>query len=234
MTVSRDFKGIWIPREIWLHQSLSIQAKALWAEIWSLHDREVGGCYASNEYLCEFMNLKQSRLTEILRELKDNGLLEDVSFDGRRKIIKAIVPDTEYQEKRKQTGKQPTGIPVSSLPENRQAHYRDPGTSHIYSNKDKKKEQQQEAPSACVVVSSQSNNNTDSLDELSITAAMKESIRKTNSSEKINVAVERVLAWHNRESDAAAITTVLQRCDSWDDNTKSFKEKNNHDSNTYF
>ena len=87
---NRDFKGIWIPKEIWLNQTISMQAKCLWAAIHSLYSDEYEGCYASNEYLCEFMGLQLRRLQELLRELKEAGLLEQKSFDGRRRVLNAL------------------------------------------------------------------------------------------------------------------------------------------------
>ena len=90
--MNRDFKGIWIPREIWLAQGLAPTEKILWAEINSLHDRERGGCYASNDYLMQFMGVKERRLQEMVSNLKAYGLVEQVSFDGRERILKAIVP----------------------------------------------------------------------------------------------------------------------------------------------
>lgn len=119
--MNRDFKGIWIPREIWLNKNLSIQAKALWSEIWSLHDRESGGCYASNEYLCEFLDIKLSRLKEIMKELRDNGYIIDISFDGRQRIIRANLPEPDYG------GQQPAGKPTPPQPENRPAPSLDSG-----------------------------------------------------------------------------------------------------------
>ncbi|MFW9872286.1 MAG: helix-turn-helix domain-containing protein [Candidatus Thorarchaeota archaeon] len=116
--MTRDFKGIWIPREIWLRQDLSIQAKALWAEIYSLHDREKGGCYASQEYFMEFLGLKLSRLKEILKELKDKELLKRASFDGRERILTAIMPPIDYGDRPadgRNTGQQTAGIPASPI-----------------------------------------------------------------------------------------------------------------------
>ncbi len=119
----RNFTHLVIPAEIWLRRDLSIQCKALWAEIRSLHDKNAGGCYASDEYLMEFMGLKRSRLHEIYKELKDKNLLEIVSFDGRRTIRRAIVPETEYIESpdtsNPPSGQQPSGKPDTSNPENR-------------------------------------------------------------------------------------------------------------------
>lgn len=90
--MNRDFKGIWIPREIWLAKDLHCQEKCLWAEIHSLFSEEKGGCYASNEYLGEFVGVKERRLQEMLANLKRLGWLEQVSFNGRQRILRAIVP----------------------------------------------------------------------------------------------------------------------------------------------
>ncbi len=91
--MNRDFKGIWVPREIWLAQGLAPTEKILWAEINSLHDRERGGCYASNDYLCDFMGVKERRLQEMIANLKSYGLIEQVSFNGRERILKAVTPE---------------------------------------------------------------------------------------------------------------------------------------------
>lgn len=103
--MNRDFKGIWIPREIWLSK-LSCIEKCVWAEIHSLFDRDRGGCYASNEYLCEFFGLKDRRLREIIYKLRDLGWIQEVSFDGRNRVIKAVVPPEDFKPevRAKQTG----------------------------------------------------------------------------------------------------------------------------------
>ena len=45
----RDFKGIWIPRELWLDRLLSCLERQLIAEIHSLDCGE-DHCYASNDH----------------------------------------------------------------------------------------------------------------------------------------------------------------------------------------
>jgi hypothetical protein len=97
--ISRDFKGIWIPREIWLRKDISALERSLWAEIHSLYDCEEGGCYASNEYLCEFFDVKERRLQEMISNLKEKGLIVQISFNGRKRVLKAIEPK-ESQETR--------------------------------------------------------------------------------------------------------------------------------------
>jgi len=96
--MNRDFKGIWIPKEIWLVPGLSKMSVILWAEIHSLYSPKHGGCYASNDYLCEFIGVKERQLQKYLRELKDAGLLEQKAFNGRFRILLALVPPHEYEE----------------------------------------------------------------------------------------------------------------------------------------
>jgi helix-turn-helix protein len=92
-TLKRKFRGIWIPAAIWL-APINVQSKILWAELDSLDDDEYGGCYASNKYLCNFMNIKERRLYELFEELKTNNLLITVSFNGRRTVRKAVLPES--------------------------------------------------------------------------------------------------------------------------------------------
>ena len=79
----REFQGILIPRGIWLAEGLSATEKVLWAEIDSLYDREKGGCYASNEYLANFMAVKERTIRDALCKFRQLQLIEDVSFNGR-------------------------------------------------------------------------------------------------------------------------------------------------------
>lgn len=105
IAVNRDFKGIWIPREVWLAQGLSPNEKILWAEIHSLHSREKGGCYAGNDYLCNFIGVKERRLQEMISNLKAYGLVVQVSFDGRERVIKAILPPEGFIARRAEVQK---------------------------------------------------------------------------------------------------------------------------------
>ena len=135
MSMSRAFQGIWIPKEIWLDKNISMQAKCLWAEISSLQDDQTGeGCFASNEYLMEFLGVKLSRLKEVMKELRDNNLLETVSFDGRRRFIRAIFPTHDYG------GQQTAGKPATGQPENRPSNGRNPGPPSYIENKEEIKD----------------------------------------------------------------------------------------------
>ena len=56
MENERGFKGVWIPREIWLSKELTLREKVMIVEIDSL-ETEDNGCYASNSYFSEFFNI---------------------------------------------------------------------------------------------------------------------------------------------------------------------------------
>ena len=86
----RDFKGIWIPKEIWLNERLSSTDKMLFAEINSLDGED--GCFASNEYLAEFMHLKTRSIQDSLKRLKEEGLVYQESFDGRARVLRTVMP----------------------------------------------------------------------------------------------------------------------------------------------
>jgi hypothetical protein len=82
----RDFKGIWIDRNIWLDQSLTYFEKILLAEIDSLNGKD--GCFASNEYLCNFFQEKERKIQDGLAKLKAKGYIYVESFDGRTRVLR--------------------------------------------------------------------------------------------------------------------------------------------------
>ena len=93
--VNRSFRGVWIPRDIWLNKDLSITEKCFLAEIDSLGGSEEG-CFASNQYFAEFFNLSKERARKIIGELNKKGYLEitltykEASKEVDQRIIKLI------------------------------------------------------------------------------------------------------------------------------------------------
>jgi len=87
MKENRDFKGVWIPKEIWLNTDLSIIEKVLLVEIDSL-DNSDRGCFASNEYLAKFVQLSESRVAHIISDLKKRQYIVVVFTDGRNRGLK--------------------------------------------------------------------------------------------------------------------------------------------------
>lgn len=139
----RHFTHLTIPAEIWLRRDISLQAKCLWAEIRSLHCPEAGGCYASEAYLCEFMQLKARSLYNILAELKKNNLLETVSCDGRKVIRRAIVPDADYGVAEQDCRKMQCSTAEKCTP----SLQKNAVPTYIYNKADNKEEREREASS---------------------------------------------------------------------------------------
>lgn len=81
--MQRDFKGVWIPKDIWLNEGLSVIEKVLIAEIDSLDNDPVKGCFASNEYLGKFVGVSAGRMANIISDLRKRGYVKQVFFDGR-------------------------------------------------------------------------------------------------------------------------------------------------------
>lgn len=71
--VQRDFKGIWIPREIWLSKELSLMEKVLFVEIHSLDNER--GCFASNQYFAEFFKMSARQIATHVTSLKSKGFV---------------------------------------------------------------------------------------------------------------------------------------------------------------
>ena len=82
----RDFKGIWIPREIWLDTRLNALDKMIYAEINSL-DCDGEGCYASNEYIAEFCQCSERKVSDSITRLKDCGYICVKAFNGRQRVL---------------------------------------------------------------------------------------------------------------------------------------------------
>lgn len=99
MENNRDFKGIWIPKEIWLDERLNALDKIILLEIDSL-DNEETHCFASNDYLAEFCQCSVRKVSESISTLIKLNYLQVVSFDGRTRILQS-----KLEKNAKQTSK---------------------------------------------------------------------------------------------------------------------------------
>lgn len=84
----RDFKGIWIPAEVWLDERLNPLEKVILMEIDSL-DCGDKGCYASNEYIAGFCQCSESKVAHAVSRLVELGYVSRKSFDGRQRILQS-------------------------------------------------------------------------------------------------------------------------------------------------
>jgi len=65
---NRDFKGIWIPKEIWLSPALSLMERVLFVEIQSLDNER--GCFASNQYFADFFGVSDRQIRTYIVSLR--------------------------------------------------------------------------------------------------------------------------------------------------------------------
>jgi len=89
----RDFKGIWIPKEIWLSTNLSIQEKVFLVEIDSLDNDN--HCIATNKHFSNFFGLSMSRCSEVIKSLERKKYIQIDYLRGKngaieKRIIKVV------------------------------------------------------------------------------------------------------------------------------------------------
>lgn len=96
---NRDFKGVWIPKEIWLNPELSALDRVLLAEINSLDNEN--HCTASNDYFAEFCGVGVATITRSIKKLKTMGFIETEMVNGATgsyRVIKMIMGSNQNDE----------------------------------------------------------------------------------------------------------------------------------------
>lgn len=101
----RDFKGIWIPKEIWLSPTLSLMEKVLFVEIQSLDNER--GCYASNKYFGDFFGVSDRQIRTHIGSLKEKGFIYITIRNRNERVIRvagkyARVPDSKMRQIRRE------------------------------------------------------------------------------------------------------------------------------------
>lgn len=81
----RQFKGIWIPKEIWINKELTQQEKMILVEIDSYDDGKIG-CYASNKHFVNNFGINSSRVSQIIQSLQRKGWI-DIEYEYKGKEI---------------------------------------------------------------------------------------------------------------------------------------------------
>lgn len=83
--IEREFKGVWIPAEVWLDPGLSLAEKALLAEIDSFSGNGKS-FYKSNDTIVREYQISKSTISRAVKRLQDLGYIE-VKSDGRNRYI---------------------------------------------------------------------------------------------------------------------------------------------------
>jgi len=86
--MERDFKWVWIPKEIWLSNDINIMCKVLLVEIDSLSKTE-DWCYAWNDYFSKFLWISTTQVSKYISLLKEKWYIIEISFDWRKRILKS-------------------------------------------------------------------------------------------------------------------------------------------------
>ena len=91
----RGFKGVWIPKEIWLNTELSWSEKGLLVEIDSLNTSN--GCWATNKHFSEFLGISENRVSHLISNLKEKGYIKVfIQYrDGTKQIEKRVIRTTD-------------------------------------------------------------------------------------------------------------------------------------------
>jgi len=82
---NREFKGVWIPKEIWLNKALSLVERALLAEIDSFTGDNK--CfYKSNETIQEEYSISRPTISKAFKKLEGMGYIK-IEFNGRLRKV---------------------------------------------------------------------------------------------------------------------------------------------------
>lgn len=86
----RDFKGVWIPKNIWLNKQLNFLDKVILIEIDSLNSEEQP-CFARNQYFADFCQCSPRHITRVLTKLVNLGYIKITVAENGQRYIQTIV-----------------------------------------------------------------------------------------------------------------------------------------------
>lgn len=144
---SPRFTGLFIPAEIWEIEGLTLFDITLLSWVDALYCKNHGGCFASNEYLSKRMkNAKINTVAKAISKLRGMGLIEDVSFNGRQRVIKANIGKSVHESQSKSAlDLNPTPHWIKIQPSvGLKSNATD--SSPIYYNKEDNKEEREDPP----------------------------------------------------------------------------------------
>lgn len=141
----RDFKGVWIPKDIWLNKDLSIIEKCLLVEIDSLDNDPEKGCFKSNESLGEFFNMKEGSMANMISDLKARGYISQVFFDGRNRGLRV---NKEVKPPIKNESRVHKKVKAALTKKGKQDSQKNERSINMYSNTNSNTEKEEKQPSA--------------------------------------------------------------------------------------
>ena len=114
-TTSNTLEGVWIDIEILKDQKLSIQEKLVLAIIKALDKGK--GCYASNRYFADLLNVTSKRASDIIRSLITKEYVVSEIENFYKRTLRIVVPNEpaeEIEETQEKKTEQPLEPTVSS------------------------------------------------------------------------------------------------------------------------
>lgn len=94
----RDFKGVWIPKEIWLSRELSLMEKVLFVEIHSLDNAR--GCFASNRHFADFFDVSDRQIRNYIGALREKGFITVTITNHHERVIRTAGKYARVSEER--------------------------------------------------------------------------------------------------------------------------------------
>ena len=99
-----SFTGVWIPVEVFQMETLTITEKVVYGIVNALDNEE--GCFASNGYLAQTLQLSDRQVKNVLKTLIDYQLVVRIELDGKRILRtvekQALVGATDFLGRGKQ------------------------------------------------------------------------------------------------------------------------------------
>ena len=86
--MNENFKGIWIPADLWRCRNLKLIEKLFLIEIKSLDNGE--GCTAGNAYFAEFFDMTKSRCSQIIKSLEAKKMIKITLHRDGKLITKRV------------------------------------------------------------------------------------------------------------------------------------------------
>jgi len=91
MTTEREFLGVWIPKDIYLHKQLTPTEKLLLAEVTSFAKN--GVCFASNEHFSDFLGISKNHVSKLITKLNRTGFIKVqlIYKEGTKEVDKRLI-----------------------------------------------------------------------------------------------------------------------------------------------
>ena len=104
-TTSNNLEGIWIDIEILKDENLSLQEKFVLAIIKGLDKGK--GCYASNRYFADLLNVTSKRASDIIRSLITKEYVVSEIENFYKRTLRIVVPNEPVKEIEEDEAAQP-------------------------------------------------------------------------------------------------------------------------------